>query len=618
MIKVFSLLLAVSLATSGQAQTPQAQTPAHTYANPIDIDYRYNFEQMNDGISYRTGADPAVVLFKGEYYLFETLADGYWRSHDLVNWTFVTPSRWPFQSIVAPATLVDGDQLILMPAAMGPQALLSTRDPASGKLDFYTRLTQRLPDSAFDGQDPKDGQIPSGPWDPGLFKDDDGRIYLYWDSSNEFPIYGIELDTKHSLDYIGKAKPLIAPDPKHHGWERFGQDNSGTLPDGTAIDPYIEGAWMNKVNGRYYLQYGAPGTEYNAYANGTYVSDSPLGPFTYAAYNPVAFKPGGFVEGAGHGSTFEDVHGNYWNTGTPWIGNNWTFERRIALFPARFYDDGQMAVSTRFGDFPHYMPTSKIDDPDSLFTGWMLLSYRKTATASSTLQGFDPGRVTDENPRTFWVAAENRPGETLTVDLGKVDTVRAVQVDFADYKSGRFGDAPDIYTRFDLQSSVDGKTWSPLASTGDDHRDRPNAYFELPQPVKARYVRYVHGHVGAAHLAISDVRVFGSAEGPLPSMPQGVTAIREADTRNARISWQPVKGAVGYNVRWGIRPDRLDLTYQIFAEDGTTEFGGRQHGHTLNLRALDTGQTYFIAVEAFNESGVSHLSKVLTLTGATP
>ena len=158
MIKVLSLLAVMSLASSVEAQTPLS----HTYANPIDIDYRYNFEEMNDGVSYRTGADPAVVVFKGQYYLFETLADGYWRSPDLVHWRFVTPSRWPFQSIVAPATLVDGDQLIIMPAAMGPQALLSTTDPASGKLDFYTRLTQRLPGSAFDGQDPKDGQIPSG------------------------------------------------------------------------------------------------------------------------------------------------------------------------------------------------------------------------------------------------------------------------------------------------------------------------------------------------------------------------------------------------------------------------------------------------------------------------
>jgi xylan 1,4-beta-xylosidase len=35
--------------------------------------------------------------------------------------------------------------------------------------------------------------------------------------------------------------------------------------------------------------------------------------------------------------------------------------------------------------------------------------------------------------------------------------------------------------------------------------------------VKARYVRYLHGHVGAANLAISDIRVFGSAGGKPPA-----------------------------------------------------------------------------------------------------
>ncbi|MBX4389399.1 family 43 glycosylhydrolase, partial [Mycobacterium tuberculosis] len=79
---------------------------------------------------------------------------------------------------------------------------------------------------------------------------------------------------------------------------------------------------MTKVAGTYYLQYGAPGTEYNAYANGAYTSKSPLGPFEYAPWNPVAYKPGGFVEGAGHGSTVQDAHGNWWNSGTPWLGHN--------------------------------------------------------------------------------------------------------------------------------------------------------------------------------------------------------------------------------------------------------------------------------------------------------
>ena len=95
--------------------------------------------------------------------------------------------------------------------------------------------------------------------------------------------------------------------------------------------------------------------------------------------------------------------------------------------------------------------------------------------------------------------------------------MRAVQVNFADYKSGRFADAPDIYTEFTLQASPDGQHWRTLARTEPPRRDRPNAYFELPQPVRARFIRYVHGHVGAANLAISDLRVFGNADGRAPA-----------------------------------------------------------------------------------------------------
>lgn len=582
----------------------------HTTINPVDIDYRYNFEQINEGISYRTGADPAIVNFHGNYYLFLTLADGYWRSSDLIHWTFVKPSRWPMQSIVAPAVWSDGTRIILEPAMMEPGSILSTADPDSGKLDFWVRRMPPLPGSVDKPPEQmKPGEVPPGPWDPALFKDDDGQWYLYWGSSNVFPIYGQKIAFRDGkLIYQTDPAPMISLHPDRHGWERFGQDHCGCLPNGTQIKPFIEGAWMTKVAGRYYLQYAAPGTEYNVYANGTYVSDSPLGPWTYAAYNPVAYKPGGFVQGAGHGSTFEDRYGNWWNSGTPWIGNNWTFERRIDILPAKFWPDGQFSVSSRFGDFPHYVPTSKVDDPDSLFTGWMLLSYRKQATASSTLGQFGADLVTDENPRTFWVAAHNRPGETLTVDLGKTDTVRAIQVNFADYKSGRFADAPDIYTEFELDGSVDGTTWFPLAHAEPPRRDRPNAYFELPQPVRTRFIRYVHGHVGGANLAISDIRVFGSAGGGAPVRPHGVAGLRHADQRDATVSWARVPGAIGYNIRFGIRPDRLTLTHQLWADEL-----GSKPVLKKELRSLNTGVRYWVAIEAFNETGVSKLSRVIEI-----
>ena len=98
----------------GAAQAALAER--RTYINPIHIDYRYNWEEGNQGISYRTGADPVIVRHKGSYYLFQTLADGYWRSTNLVDWHFITPSRWPFEGIVAPAAISDGDRLILWPS----------------------------------------------------------------------------------------------------------------------------------------------------------------------------------------------------------------------------------------------------------------------------------------------------------------------------------------------------------------------------------------------------------------------------------------------------------------------------------------------------------------------
>jgi hypothetical protein len=69
-----------------------------------------------------------------------------------------------------------------------------------------------------------------------------------------------------------------------------------------------------------------------------------------------------------------------------------------------------------------------------------------------------------------------------------------------------------------------------------------------------------------------------------------------------------VPGAIGYNIRFGIRPDRLTLTHQLWAD----ELGA---GATLSkaLRSLNTGVPYYVAVEAFNESGVSKLSKVVPI-----
>ena len=360
---------------------------------------------------------------------------------------------------------------------------------------------------------------------------------------------------------------------------------------------------MTKYNGKYYLQYAAPGTEYNVYANGTYVGNAPLGPFTYAPNNPISYKPGGFVAGAGHGNTFKDNYGNYWNTGTPWVAVNFDFERRIAMFPAGFDADGLLYANTRFGDFPHYLPTSKWQDRNELFAGWMLLSYRKSCSCSSALPSHSASNVADENPRTFWVAGSNRTGEWLSVDLGELRQVTAVQVNYTDYASGIFASDANVYTQFRLLHSPDGTNWSQMADLSGEKRDRPNAYIELKTPVVTRMVKYVHGYVASPNLAISDLRVFGRGTGPLPDTPQHLKARRDSDERNAFLFWDKVSGAVGYNILWGVQAGKLYETYQVFADEPSA----------LEIRALTVGQKYTFAIEAFNENGVSKPSPPVVL-----
>lgn len=558
-----------------------------TYCNPMDIDYKYNYEQLNDSISYRSGADPVIINHKGEYFLFVTISGGWWHSKDLVNWRYIIPDKWPMEDMCAPAALSVRDTLYLFQSTFEQRPIFYSLEPEKGKLLFYNRWLPRLPPLI-------------GPWDPALFYEEDtDRWYMYWGSSNTFPLFGAELDKRRRLTYKDKNdyKGLIYLDPKNHGWERFGRNHRDT------IRPFTEGAWMTKHRGKYFLQYGAPGTEYNVYANGTYVGDDPLGPFTYAPYNPISYKPGGFMNGAGHGNTFQDNFGNYWNTGTPWIAVNWNFERRIAMFPTGFDKDNQMFANTRFGDFPHYLPTKKWENKDELFTGWMLLSYKKTVTATSVKDTFNTAKLTDENPRTFWVAKQNKVGEELVMDLKDIFEVKAIQLNYTDYKSNIYDNIPEkVYTQFKLYTSLDNKNWELVRDlTKEPKRDRPCAYIELDKPTKARYVKYEHIYVASPNLAISDFRVFGNGQGKALQTPKKLTVKRDTDERNAFISWEKVPNAIGYNILWGIGKDKLYQTYQIWNDEP----------NTLELRALTVGQKYYFAIEAFNEYGVSVASEVV-------
>ena len=69
MKQLFLLLLALGAPALALAQDMRQDT----YCNPLNIDYTYMIYNSDKDISYRSGADPAVVRFRGEYYMFVTV-----------------------------------------------------------------------------------------------------------------------------------------------------------------------------------------------------------------------------------------------------------------------------------------------------------------------------------------------------------------------------------------------------------------------------------------------------------------------------------------------------------------------------------------------------------------
>ncbi len=561
------------LSTNGQQQTQK------TYCNPLNIDYGYTpIPDFSEAGRHRATADPTITLFKGDYYLFSTNQQGYWWSSDMLHWHFMKRSflksyNHVYDDLCAPATLVLGDTLLVLGSTYTKAfPLWMSTDP---KQDQWKEAVD---------------SFQAGAWDPALFLDDDGRIYLYHGSSNLYPLYGWEIDRK-TLQPIGKHVPLINLNDNIHGWERYGEYN-----DNNYLNPFIEGSWMNKYHGKYYLQYGGPGTEIRGYGDGVYIGEHPLGPFTYQAHNPFSYKPGGFARGAGHGATYQDLNGDWWHISTIEVNMKNNFERRIGIWPAGFDRDDILYSNTAFGDYPQYLPPENKNHLDGNFTGWMLLNYNKPVQVSSTLGGYEPNNAVDEDIRTYWSAATGNPHEWIQTDLGSLSTVRAIQINYADQDvdSSFLGKIEGIYCQYKLWESRDGKNWKLLVDKSQNHTDIPHEYVELTNPASTRYLKLENIHMPTGKFAISGFRVFGNGMGPKPDTVTHFIVLRsETDSRNALIKWFAVNAAYAYNIYWGIAPDKLYNSVMVYNDN------------QYYFKPMDRGRIYYFSIEAINENGVS-------------
>lgn len=549
-----------------------------TYCNPINLDYGYTpHPSFTEWGRHRATADPVIVNYQGDFYLFSTNQWGYWWSKDLSDWHFIyrrflRPWNNTNDDLCAPAVGIIGDTMLVFGSTYTSTfTLWMSTNPKANEW-------KPLVDS-----------FEIGGWDPAFFTDDDGRLYMYNGSSNSFPLLGVELD-RQTFRPIGTRTPMYLLESWKYGWQRFGEHM-----DNTFLDPFIEGAWMTKHNGKYYFQYGAPGTEMSGYADGVVVGHQPLFQFApvTSQSDPLSMQAGGFSRGAGHGATFQDNDGDFWHVSTSIVCVKNTWERRIGIWPAGFDGDDIMWCNTAFGDYPHYLPYAS-GQGHGAFTGWMLLNYKKPVTVSSTLGSFTANHAVDESIKTYWCAKTGAAGEWIQSDLGALSTVRAIQLNYADQDAEFIGKQTNIYHQYKLYHSLDGKTWSVLVDKSQNKTDVPHDYVELSSPVKTRFIKWENMHIPTGKFAVSGLRVFGLGGGtPPPPVRQLIVLRTEKDKRSAYIKWTPVDDAYAYNLYYGTKPDKLYSSLLVY---DVNEYW---------FKAMDKDQPYYFAIEAINEHGVS-------------
>ncbi len=494
----------------------------------------------------------------------------------MTDWNFITSSDLPFEDY-APTVVNLGDTAMLFMAShlWGDARLYKTTNPASGKWQ-------------------KVMEYPMYIIDPALFLDENNKLYLYAGCSSRKPIYGVELDL-NTFKMTGDTVNLIYGNLEEHGWEEG--KNRGLKKRA----PNIEGSWVTKYNGKYYLQYGAPGTD-TWYGDGVYVSEKPLGSFKYQTYSPFSYKPTGFAQGAGHGSTFWDKKGFLWHIVTSSIGIKHHFERRICLYPANFDANGQLYCNTTFGELPQNIQPDTTCHPNSAFAGWMLLSAFKNALASSQLDTFPVTHAFDENIQTWWAAKTNQPGEWLQADLGTEFEIYALQVNFAEHNTSFLGRENDIFHQYIVEYSKDGITWKKLIDKSNNKKDVPHDYIQLSKLVKARFVKITNVHVPDENFAIRDFRIFGKGQGEKPKPAKFTHWDRSNfNQRYFQVKWDKRENATGYLLEYGIEKDKLYNHFIIYNDN------------SYEATVLNKGVDYFFTIRPFNENGVSEASEILEL-----
>ncbi len=559
-----------SIGSFGQFENVKISKNPKTYCNPLNISYRFSIP--NPGC--REAADPVLQVYKGKYYLFASKSGGYWYSTDMAKWNFVaiSPKTLPIEQYAPTTFEYKGWLYYVGSVKTGTTGIIyKSQSPEKGE---WTPIKEIKSD-----------------WDPSFLVEKDS-LYLYAGCSNTQPIFS-RVFNPESFQIVRDSTVLFGSQTQVHGFERPGDKNQFANKN----NPWVEGAWINKHKGAYFLQYAVPGTSSSSYCNGLYTASSPAGPFKFASYSPVSYMPEGFIAGAGHGAMAEIAPNNLQSVQTMRVSVVHGFERRVGLFKAGFDKDNMLYSTTYLGDYPTFNPLQKSKNHQP---GWMLLSGNKKVIVSSNHAAADEQKITDCDVRTFWSAATANAGEFVVVDLEDKKTIHAIQFNFAEagatelpekYKGTR-----NVVEAYNLYASNDGKQWFLIVDKSKDEEDHPHDYLEFESPFQARYIKVENVKFTAGlRFSMREIRVFGFGNEKQPLKTTGLAIVRNSqDPCKAKINWTSNATAKGYVIRFGIASDKLYNSIEII---------GNKTQYEINC--LNKGQEYYFKIDAYNENGIT-------------
>ncbi len=471
-----------------------------TYCNPIPLEnmpagrwldaFSDDPEHVRKIPDFRSVADPSAVYHNGKWILYPSYHLA-WVSEDLVTWTPVDIGiphlRWsPSVGHFRGKWYLSGHGMSQLYCADDP---LGPFIPCGNMVDVYGRELNVADGCFFDDGDHFYFYY------FGYEKAKPGDTAAYWTGT-----VGVELDPDMPWKAITEPVWINRFDPAKK-WQCAGEHNEFRRGG------YIEGQWMTKLNGRYYLLYSGSGTQYASYANGiAYSDEGPLSGFVpQKNHDPLTEKRSGLLRGAGHGSITEGPNGTHWIFYTTVYNFYHPYERRIGVDPIGVDKDGELFCPS-VTETPQYAPGILAHPELGNGADLLPLTFRQRPSASSHAAGREPLYATDDSVFSWWQYRQDDPAPWILIPLCAnqeywIHSVRLLWRDIGMETLDGINPGPFQYV-IEYRTANDASAWHPLVDASDNRRDLVVDYRTFA-PVKADALR---------------LRILGAPEGITPGL----------------------------------------------------------------------------------------------------